>query len=56
MKISNGILGGSDLYKGHVTVIKGSAFMNLRDSDQSEISERFVRQASFRRSSMCELL
>jgi hypothetical protein len=29
-----------DLYSGHVADIKGSSFMNSRDSDQSEISQR----------------
>jgi hypothetical protein len=63
MKNRNGTLGGSDFYSGHVEVIKGSAFLNLRSKGQSEIqtavrdsSERFIRQTSFRKSSMCELL
>jgi hypothetical protein len=49
----------ADFYPGRMIVIEGSAFVNSR---VAEISEReilrtaFVKQASFRRSSMCELL
>jgi hypothetical protein len=43
MKKINGTLGGGNLYSGRMAVLKGSAFLNLRDSDQSEISESFFR-------------
>jgi hypothetical protein len=37
---NNGILEGGVLYSGRVAAIKGSAFVNSRDSD-SERSQRF---------------
>jgi hypothetical protein len=37
-----------DLYAGRVTIIKGSGFVNSRSRDQSEISERLVRDSSDR--------
>jgi hypothetical protein len=62
-KNSNGTLGDGDLYYGRMTVTKDSAFVTSKSSrDQSVIqtavrdsSQKFVRQTSFRRSSICEL-
>jgi hypothetical protein len=46
-----------DLSSGRVAHITGTSFVNYRDSDsdQSEVTERFVIQTSLGRSSMCEL-
>jgi hypothetical protein len=44
MKNSSGTLGGGNLLSGSVEVLKDIPFMNLRYSDQSEISVRFLRE------------